>query len=219
MQLVLCLFVLLRSAAASYHNVNGGTLQSCSSDGMALTGYTRNGFCVNENDDRGSHHICIDLSSTTGGNFCEVTGQNDWCSSEEMPCHEDPTQQACPIQHWCVCQWAFASYLETAGGCDYIQDIVCEAVNVQAVFAYQQQSQQKYQVALDCLVERCGIDVWKLWLLRGKRRALLLGFAMLCALAALLGYYSHHKRQREAHPCDTREEKLVNYDTNTHEFQ
>ena len=59
---------------SNYINVNGNALSSCSSDGMALTGYTRTGSCVDKNDDSGSHHICIDLSSTTGGDFCDVTG-------------------------------------------------------------------------------------------------------------------------------------------------
>lgn len=142
---------------SSYQNVYGETLSSCSSSGMAKTGYTRTGYCVDRNDDNGSHHICIDLSSTTGGNFCDVTGQSDWCSSE-MACHDDADSN-CPVEHWCVCQWAFASYIQNAGGCDAIQDVVCDAINIQALLAYQQQaSTSKYKNALNCLVERCGID-------------------------------------------------------------
>ena len=71
-----------------YQNVYGESLASCSSSGMAKTGYTRTGYCVDQNDDSGSHHICIDLSSTIGGNFCDVTGQSDWCSSS-MACNDD----------------------------------------------------------------------------------------------------------------------------------
>merc|ERR1712125_289800 len=101
--------------------------------------------------------ICIDLSSTNGGNFCSVTGQDDWCSSE-MACHGDQND-VCQVEHWCVCQWAFASYIEKAGGCDAIQEIVCDAINIEAIFAYQEQAKQtKYQNALDCLVERCGLN-------------------------------------------------------------
>ena len=74
--------------SSSYRNVYGSSLEPCSSDGMALTGYTRTGYCIDQNDDQGSHHICIDLSSASGGNFCDVTGQDDWCSSE-MPRHDD----------------------------------------------------------------------------------------------------------------------------------
>lgn len=152
------LVALPSSYAADYKNIFGSQLSSCSSDGMALTGYTRNGYCVDQNDDAGSHHICIDMTSTAGGDFCSVTGQSNWCSSE-MPCHEDRSLN-CQIQHWCVCQWAFASYIQKAGGCDAIQDVVCDAINAQALIAYKQQASgsQKYQDALDCLMQKCGVE-------------------------------------------------------------
>lgn len=151
----------------SYLNVYGEALHSCSSDGMALTGYTRSGSCVDENDDSGSHHICIDLSSLGGDggedNFCDVTGQSDWCSYEDMPCHEDADDSSCPVQNWCVCQWAFASYIQGSGGCDNIQSVVCDSINQQALLAYQKviskrNPEQKYRDALECLVDRCGLD-------------------------------------------------------------
>jgi uncharacterized protein (DUF2237 family) len=147
-------------AETSYRNVYGDQLQPCSSDGMALTGYTRTGYCVDRNDDEGSHHICIDLASADGGNFCTVTGQSDWCSSSSMPCNGN-SDETCSIENWCVCQWAFASYLHNAGGCDMIQDIVCESINLEAVLAYQRTSGSKYETALNCLVSRCGLDLSK----------------------------------------------------------
>ena len=88
---------------------------------MALTGFTRTGHCVEKKDDEGSHHICIDLSSESLGgkvsfslfcafrlqtidlipsltrttqNFCEVTGQDDWCDSK-MKCN-DGSKEKCP---------------------------------------------------------------------------------------------------------------------------
>jgi hypothetical protein len=175
------------SAEDTYLNVYGQSLHSCSSDGMALTGYTRTGYCVDEYDDQGSHHICIDLTSTTVSSsinnnnrdsFCTVTGQSDWCSSQDMPCHNDDKSnnndnynkdESCPIQNWCVCQWAFASYIQAAGGCDSIQTIVCDSINQQAVIAYQQQQQQeKYAIALQCIIDRCGLtdysrDITAVW--------------------------------------------------------
>ena len=155
-----------------YNNIYGDQLQPCSSEGMALTGYTRTGYCVDQDDDNGSHHICIDLSSTrTEQNFCEVTGQNDWCS-DMMPCDtgkgyqennggNDDDSNQCQVQNWCVCQWAFASYLQAAGGCDYVQDVVCDGINVQAIIAYKQQMNQasKYLDALECIADRCGISI------------------------------------------------------------
>ena len=94
------------SSSAEYLNINGGELQPCSSDGSALTGYTRTGYCVDQNDDAGSHHICISLGSiaSNGQNFCEVTGQSDWCSGTDMACHHDSSQETCAIENWCVCQ-------------------------------------------------------------------------------------------------------------------
>lgn len=124
---------------------------------MARTGFMRDGHCTETNDDRGSHHICIDLSSTSGGNFCSVTGQPNWCESS-MGCHEDYSEQ-CEVEHWCVCQWAFASYIQNAGGCEYIQDIVCEATNMVALTAYEANAPNYEHIrkALECLRSRCDI--------------------------------------------------------------
>ena len=47
------LYLLRGTDATNYQNVYGEKLQSCSYDGMALTGFTRNGYCVDENDDQG----------------------------------------------------------------------------------------------------------------------------------------------------------------------
>ena len=70
--MMLLLFLGVASLTAhAYRNVKGEVLQKCSGTGMALTGFTRNGQCIDENDDQGSHHVCIDMSSTTGGNFCD----------------------------------------------------------------------------------------------------------------------------------------------------
>jgi len=160
-------------SSSNYQNVYGNELSSCSelNNNMALTGYTRSGSCVEYQDDYGSHHICIDLSSNTGGNFCDVTGQNDWCSSY-MQCdtgdaykYNDDDENTCPVKYWCVCQWAFASYIEKAGGCDYIQDIKCDAVNMQAAVAYTalESKDDKYKNALECIEQRCNVNFSNLY--------------------------------------------------------
>ena len=149
--------VLLASAASAYKNVVGGELEHCSGTGMALTGYTRQGLCVDRVDDAGSHHICINMQSNVGGNFCSVTGQPDWCSSS-MTCDDGTGSYgsgSCQVQNWCVCQWAFASYLQRAGGCDKIQEIVCEATNMEAYKAYA--SNSNYAEAKACIESRCGL--------------------------------------------------------------
>ena len=143
-------------------NVYGKDLQLCSTEGMALTGFTREGRCVEEQDDNGSHHICIDLASisTSGKNFCTVTGQvvpTNWCDSKKA-CSDD-SGEMCPVKDWCVCQWAFAEYIEKAGGCDAIQEINCEATNIEALKAYEKNGAKKKIVnALKCLQQRCKLD-------------------------------------------------------------
>ena len=58
----------------------------------------------------------------------------------------------------CVCQWAFASYLQRAGGCDKIQSIECEATNMMAYKHYKEQASRPHiQKALECLEQRCGL--------------------------------------------------------------
>ena len=134
---------------------------------MALTGSTRNGRCVDTKDDAGSHHVCIDMSSTSGGSFCTVTGQPNWCENA-MPCDVGVSADAgwskaspgsCPVRHWCVCQWAFASYLQNSGGCDKVKSIVCEATNAEALLAYHEQAASNPHIAeaLHCLEQRCGV--------------------------------------------------------------
>ncbi len=151
-----------KSKKTAKKNVYGNDLQLCSTEGMALTGFTRDGRCVEEQDDVGSHHICIDLSSiaSTGKNFCAVTKQPDWCD-DKMACSDD-SDEKCPVKDWCVCQWAFAAYIERAGGCDAIQEINCEATNIEALIAYKKKKKegadQNIVNALECLKQRCRLD-------------------------------------------------------------
>ena len=133
-------------------NVYGGSLKKCSGPGMALTGFTREGTCTDRVDDAGSHHVCIEMDSLDGGNFCTVTGQSPWCD-EHMQC--DGAPGICPVKHWCVCEWAFAGYIAKAGGCDKIKSINCEATNR---WAYDHYKEQGASEALVCLEKRCGLQ-------------------------------------------------------------
>ena len=143
-------------------NVQGAPLQLCSHSGMAMTGFTRSGKCEDQNDDQGSHHICIDLKSVNGlngekKNFCQVTGQPNWCDTKGSCYNSFGT---CPRKNWCVCQWAFAAYLENAGGCDKIQKIVCEATNMEAFKSYVKVASKSPRIAsaLACLKQRCNLN-------------------------------------------------------------
>ena len=80
------------------------------------------------------------------------------------------SQQAAPLWSWsmgiqpalhftrCVCQWAFASYIARAGGCDKIQSLVCDATNMVALTAYREAAPNDPKIAdaLACLERRCG---------------------------------------------------------------
>merc|ERR1719433_192436 len=63
----------------------------------------------------------------------------------------------CPIGNWCVCQWAFATYIKMAGGCNSIVELVCEATNLAALKAYERSSAQEHLEALACIRQRCGL--------------------------------------------------------------
>eukprot|EP00928_Gymnodinium_smaydae_P024492 TRINITY_DN19802_c0_g1_i1.p1 TRINITY_DN19802_c0_g1~~TRINITY_DN19802_c0_g1_i1.p1 ORF type:complete len:241 (+),score=32.94 TRINITY_DN19802_c0_g1_i1:49-771(+) len=133
-------------------NVMNQPLELCSTNGTAMTGFVRDGTCVDEgDDDQGSHHICIKMKS----DFCKVTGQDNWCG-EEMPCMEDETKK-CRIGNWCVCQWAFAKYISLAGGCDKIVDVQCSATNMAARKKYEetQNDDPNVKAALECLKSKC----------------------------------------------------------------
>ena len=140
----------LASAPLSALNVYGDELALCSKPGMAMTGFTRDGHCTDLDDDAGSHHICIQMWPSKV-NFCNQTGQPDWCE-DEMPCHEDASK-TCPIKNWCVCQWAFEAYVQKVG-CDAVVDLQCEAVNKVALDAYEE-DKDAHKDALECLRKKC----------------------------------------------------------------
>jgi uncharacterized protein (DUF2237 family) len=131
-------------SVSGYQSVKGGALQDCSVRGEATTGYLRNNKCAERNDDLGSHHICIKMEQ----DFCETTGQGDWCTT-----HKDPFTGN-GIGHWCVCQWAFARYLKSKGDCSAFKEVKCEATNMEARKAYE--SNPSMAQAAECLRKKCG---------------------------------------------------------------
>jgi uncharacterized protein (DUF2237 family) len=140
-------------------NVYGLPLESCSKTGMAKTGFMREAICAHYGSDTGSHNICIDIAKLEP-NFCEVTKQTDWCHSK-MFCMDEPTK-LCPVQDWCVCEWAFARYLAEAGGCDKIGSyIICEATSIMTIQDYegriQMENDEQAMHALECIKKKCAI--------------------------------------------------------------
>ncbi|CAK0820592.1 unnamed protein product [Prorocentrum cordatum] len=147
------------TAAAEVLGLAGEALETCSKPGTAMTGFTRDGKCQDlGDDDAGSHHICIQMKS----DFCTQTGQPNWCT-ENQPCmaKDGGTEGECKIGNWCVCQWAFARYIQMAGGCDAIVDLQCDATNLAAVKAYEADAKadKTIQDALDCIKQKCPSTV------------------------------------------------------------
>ena len=97
-------------------NLYGLPLRPCSTPGMAVTGFTRDGTCSHHDGDRGSHHVCVTEVAGTDkrASLCTITGQPDWCSTE-APCQD--ASGMCPREHWCVCEWAFERFVKEVG-CD-----------------------------------------------------------------------------------------------------
>merc|ERR1719499_49520 len=151
-------------------NVYGRPLAECSLPGMAITGYTRTGYCNLHQGDSGSHNVCIDISNVANGeNFCSITGQPDWCSETDR-CDSIPGRFDCPRQNWCICQWAFASLI-SARGCEAVskESINCEATSGQTIMAYRDQmalgglnggqiSETSSAKALACLQSLCDLS-------------------------------------------------------------
>lgn len=122
-------------------------------EAIESAGISTDGHCTDVgDDDKGSHHICIQMKE----DFCTVTGQSNWCV-EKMPCMDGHGK--CPIGNWCVCQWAFARYIQMAGGCDAIVDLDCEGTNAAAVRAYKgEASDATIKAALECIERKCHIS-------------------------------------------------------------
>lgn len=134
-------------------NVKGMPLQDCSQPTHAKTGFFRDGKCTHGTKDTGSHHVCINIPSAKNGNFCTVTGQPNWCK-QYMSCHDNP-DEICEIQNWCVCQWAFARYVQKAG-CDNIGTVNCEATHMKAYEEYKKDP--SYREAYECLKTKCNLE-------------------------------------------------------------
>merc|ERR1719461_953027 len=147
------LFISISLAGAGPGNsmsVLNQPLADCSVGNEATTGFFRNGKCTDGADDSGSHHICVDLqyAETGDGDFCTLTGQPDWCKEK---------QNGKDRVHWCVCQWAFARFLEKADCSNF--DVKCEATNMKALEAYR--GDAKYSQALQCLESKCSTTLKK----------------------------------------------------------
>lgn len=154
--LFLCTVIVKRERMRGEKNVYGGKLEACSGKGMARTGYTRSGTCSFSKGDGGSHHVCVDVSTRdeAGRNFCDLTGQEDWCSLPSQ-CH-GKSKKECDKEKWCVCQWRFSEYVKK-GKCDDMR-VDCDATSMRAMRAYEKDP-KRYGEALSCLKKKCPAKV------------------------------------------------------------
>lgn len=130
-------------------NLYNEPLKPCSTGGMAITGYTRDGQCSHHSGDSGSHHICVKNVRSKGDkpSFCDVTGQSNWC--DQPSACADGNGGTCPIEKWCVCEWAFEDFVRRKG-CDAF-DIDAEATNALVLKHYDPEANKK---AYDCIVKK-----------------------------------------------------------------
>lgn len=133
-------------------NVYGKKLKTCSSNGMAVTGWQRDGFCSHHRQDKGSHHVCVKNidKNKDAKTFCDITGQEDWCSEKDI-CHGDSNKQ-CDRKKWCTCEWAFDRYVGN-NGCDSF-DIDCNATNKLVIEHYKKSGKKE---ALKCIKDKCKL--------------------------------------------------------------
>lgn len=145
--------LLLSGGGYDQRNVYNQPLQKCSHSSMALTGFLRDGTCRTSKGDSGSHNICLDL--TTAPKFCSHTNQSNWCNSS-MPCHNNPKKN-CSLKNWCVCEWAYKSYIDKMNNC--AGRIDCNATNRVVLDHYKQRSKTdpSARKALKCLKSQCNI--------------------------------------------------------------
>ena len=130
-------------------NLYNEPLKPCSTSKMAVTGYTRDGFCSHHSGDRGSHHICVKNVRGTEEkpSFCKVTGQTNWC--DQLSECADGSGSKCPIEKWCVCEWAFEDFVKKKG-CDAF-DLDADATNALVLEHY---DPEKNREAYNCLLKK-----------------------------------------------------------------
>lgn len=141
---------IIEARASRAVNVYGRPLTLCSKKNQATTGYNRTGICSSLDSDAGKHHVCIKMDMQP--NFCEVTGQNNWCD-KPGPCMGDPSD-LCKRGGWCVCQWAFSSAVKQAG-CGALE-VDCDATSALALRAYEN-DRINHSHALECLKKKCNL--------------------------------------------------------------
>merc|ERR1712151_140467 len=94
----------LLSLALTETHTAGRPSVKCGTNNGVDVGPSRDGYCADANQD--THAVCVTMPT----NFCVHTGQTspDWCK-----------QGGYEGGPWCICMWAYETYLEKAEAGDY----------------------------------------------------------------------------------------------------
>ena len=113
-------------------NVLGGALQACSTN--PLTGFFRDGCCNTNDQDHGSHTVCVEMTAEFL-EFSKLAG-NDL--STPMPEYGFPGLK--PGDRWCLCaargQEADENNMAPRGGLESTHQRALEIVSLEAVRAH-----------------------------------------------------------------------------------
>jgi len=103
-----------------------------------------------------THRVCaqlVDNADTCNelnwgdGSFWEITGQQKWNWKEQVCAAPNPGNG------WCICMWATARLIESAG-CDNVH-IECDATDVKYVLDSYHDGGVKLGAAHECLKKKC----------------------------------------------------------------
>eukprot|EP00240_Pyramimonas_obovata_P007876 CAMPEP_0118935508 /NCGR_PEP_ID=MMETSP1169-20130426/15679_1 /TAXON_ID=36882 /ORGANISM="Pyramimonas obovata, Strain CCMP722" /LENGTH=169 /DNA_ID=CAMNT_0006878553 /DNA_START=128 /DNA_END=637 /DNA_ORIENTATION=+ len=138
MLFVTALVLLCASTASAQHlNVYGEPLQPCGQE----PGSGEGDACTFRGYDRGAHQVCV--TSLPGG-FSASTGQGSW-SDEFIG------------QNWCICIWAYASFVTNSGNLPVKCDALPEEV-LSSRFSLDKfrMGSHNFQDAIDTMCETCS---------------------------------------------------------------
>jgi len=113
---------------------------------FSTTGWRRTDYCSAEDSDHGSHFVCVNMPS----DFWVKTGQ-----ASSMADAKENWPKPGP---WCICMWAYASYLTKEPS--FADDVICDATNEWVLEKYDK-SVASQCAALMSLCKKCSLTMLK----------------------------------------------------------
>merc|ERR1712224_472265 len=103
-----------------------------------------------------THRVCAQLLDSSGqpmewgsGNFWQITGQTAWQWDNQIRANNGDS--------WCICMWATAHLIESAG-CENVH-LRCDSTDVQYVMQSYSDGGVDLAPAKDCLQKKCGMEI------------------------------------------------------------